>query len=192
MFSHTYIDIHIDIEKINLNLFIYLLIFTYSYCIYIYKNININLSDYVYASSLCPEAFCLKPCTFADCWQAFLLPVSFLNSLTRKSLSVHVKCFQQSLHWQDFSCQTIMFVFSCLICCFLVSMTRKKLLNHTRAQQATLVYFGFWRAFFLSVYENSLNCGKPDKQFACQLIFLWLVDKQKACQWMKKGDSLNH
>ena len=27
----------------------------------------LHLSDYVYARSLCPEAFCLKPLTFAQC-----------------------------------------------------------------------------------------------------------------------------
>ena len=44
------------------------------------------------------------------------------------------------------------------------------------------LFFWVWQVFFLSVHEFSLLFDKPDKLFSCQLIFLWLVDKQKACQ----------
>ena len=35
---------------------------------------------------------------------------------------------------------------------------------------------------FTCVHDFSLLFGKPDKDFACQLIILWIIDKQKACQ----------
>ena len=64
---------------------------------------------------------------------------------------------------------------------FSISLTSKILVSNRKPQPFT-DFFYLWQVFFLSVHEFSLLFGKPDKHFACQLIFLWMVDKQKACQ----------
>ena len=43
----------------------------------------LDLSDYVYASSLCPEAFCLKPSTFPHCWQVADLSLKPIGTTDR-------------------------------------------------------------------------------------------------------------
>ena len=65
---------------------------------------------------------------------------------------------------------------------FSISLTSEILVSNTKWQPSPAGFFWVWQVFFLSVHEYSLLFGKPDKHFACQLIFLWLVDKQKACQ----------
>ena len=65
---------------------------------------------------------------------------------------------------------------------FLISLTSEILVSNRKLQPFTAVLFGFWHVFFLSVHDFSSYFGKPDKEFACQLIILWMVDKQKACQ----------
>ena len=65
---------------------------------------------------------------------------------------------------------------------FSISLTSEILVSNRKLQPFTAEFFLFWQVFFLSVHEYSLLFGKPEKHFACQFIFLWLVDKQKACQ----------
>ena len=65
---------------------------------------------------------------------------------------------------------------------FSIPLTSKILVSNRKVQPFTAYFFWGWQVFFLSVHEFSLLFDKPDKHFACQLIFLWLVDKQKACQ----------
>ena len=61
-------------------------------------------------------------------------------------------------------------------------LTSEILVSNRKLQPCTAILFGFWHVFSLSVHENSSCFGKPDKEFACQLIILWMVDKEKACQ----------
>ena len=65
---------------------------------------------------------------------------------------------------------------------FSISLTSEILVSNWKLQPFTSRFFGCCHVFFLSVHEYSLLFGKPDKYFACPLICLWLVDKQKTCQ----------
>ena len=65
---------------------------------------------------------------------------------------------------------------------FSIPLTSEILVSNRKLQPFTAILFGFWHVFILSLHDFSSYFGKPDKEFACQLIILWMVDKQEACQ----------
>ena len=118
-----------------------------------------------------------------------MLPSSFIGSKPfyihweEKFLSVHAKFEKTSQCWQVFYLSgNEIWMFFPENLYFSIPLTSEILVSNKKLQPFTLILFGLWHVFFLSVHEFSLLFGKPDKHFACQLIFLWLVDKQKACQ----------
>ena len=83
---------------------------------------------------------------------------------------------------RSFTCQAMKFYFFSGKSLFFDTTDKWNTCQQLKAPTIYCRFFYSWQVFFLSVHEFSLLFGKPDKHFACQLIFLWLVDKQKACQ----------
>ena len=113
----------------------------------------------------------------------FLVSKPFYIHWEEKFLSVHAKFEKNSQCWQVFYLSGNDFlIFFLENLYFSIPLTGKVSVSNRKLQPFTAGSFWVWQVFFLSVHEFSLLFGKPDKHFACQLIFLWLVDKQKACQ----------